>query len=36
MSFNGPEGCKRKPSTRESGPFCLRPTPTDEEYLTHG
>ena len=26
MSFNVPEGCNRKASTRESGPFCLRPT----------
>ena len=25
-AFNGPEGCNRKASTRESGPFCLRPT----------
>lgn len=25
-ALNGPEGCNRKASTRESGPFCLRPT----------
>lgn len=25
-AFDGPEGCTRKASTRESGPFCLRPT----------